>query len=187
MRTLIPKLALLGILIFSSSRVFSEEFPAQIMEQLVMTAQTITQGRVAAQSSFRDAKGRIWTTYTVEIQDQLKGTDSKTTAKRLTIRQLGGTVGGVTMRASGVAHFTTGEDVLLFARDFGSGAQSVFNTPMGALRIIRDNADVTSGPQIRQTVAQPAARVHVAGKDEDLEQFKVQIREIVNRQKANKK
>lgn len=91
-------------------------------------------------------------------------------------------MGKVTLRASGVNHFTVGEEAVLFTRDFGGGWQSTFSSPQAALRLRRDDAATTGSQHSSSAAKSVPAKVNFAGQDEDLESFKAQVREIVKRQ-----
>lgn len=157
------------------------------LDQMVAGAQVVVQGKVLAGVAARDDKGRIWTTYTIEVQDRLKGETDRTSSTaaapaRLTIRQLGGTIGKITCRATGVAHFTAGDEVLLFTRDFGAGWQSAFREPQGAMRLYDASAP---GPEsVTGKIAQPDFKLNFSGKEERLETFKSRIRNLVAQQAA---
>lgn len=78
----------------------------------------IIRGHVALIEAVQDeASGIISTLVDMEVTEVLKG-DPK--VKTLRLKHLGGTVGGLTLEVPGSAHFTVGEDTLLFlepARD----------------------------------------------------------------------
>lgn len=83
------------------------------LEQLAQTADVVVHGRVLAQSTAWNAShSRIYTVTTVSISDPLKGPHKKGATIR--IRQLGGTVDGITQSIVGNAVLRTNEEVVLF-------------------------------------------------------------------------
>ncbi|MGK0358566.1 MAG: hypothetical protein ACI9U2_000855 [Bradymonadia bacterium] len=83
------------------------------LEQLSKTADVVVHGRVLSQSTAWNAShSRIYTVTTVSVTDPLKGPHKKGTA--IQIRQLGGTVDGITQSIVGNAVLRTDEEVVLF-------------------------------------------------------------------------
>lgn len=170
--------------LFSYINAQASQFDPKPLDQMVSASQTIVHGVVVGGAAERDAKGRIWTVYTLEVREQLKGVEGNPAPARITLRQLGGTLGKVTCRAGGVAHFAPGEEVLIFARDFGGGFQSAFSGPQGALRIEREDATAPSA-KTSGAAAKPAlAKVKFAAEPEELESFKARLRDLVRAQRA---
>jgi hypothetical protein len=103
---LVPSLALASVVI------------AETWEEMAQGSTRIIRGRVALIEAVQDeASGIISTLVDMEVTEVLKG-DPK--VKTLRLKHLGGTVGGLTLEVPGSAHFTVGEDTLLFlepARD----------------------------------------------------------------------
>lgn len=83
------------------------------LEQLAQTADVVVHGRVLAQSTAWNAShSRIYTVTTVSITDPLKGPHKQ--GATIQIRQLGGTVDGITQSIVGNAVLRTSEEVILF-------------------------------------------------------------------------
>jgi len=85
---------------------------------MVREAAAVVRGKVVAQHSLYNAdKSRIYTESTLRVTETITG---KVTTKDITVRQMGGTVGQVTMFVSGVAQLPVGQEVLLFLRTDGA-------------------------------------------------------------------
>lgn len=82
------------------------------LNQMAKEADVVVHARVATQtSSWNDTKSRIYTVTNLEVVDTLKGDKAKTT---LQVRQIGGTVDGITQSIVGNANLKVGEEVVLF-------------------------------------------------------------------------
>lgn len=102
---------------------------ARTVEQLAADADAIVRGRVVEQSvEMEPETGRVRTFSTVEVSACLRGDDA--TGSRVVISQIGGTVGDVTVVASGAAPLAVGQDVLLFLRGKGTERRA----PVGMAR-----------------------------------------------------
>ena len=112
---------------------------------MVERAERIFQGVVVAAEAADSGEGQIWTTYQVRVIDALKGVPETRT---LEVKQIGGTVGGVTLRAVMVPHFRVGDEVLFFTRDYGMGWQSVVNGPQGSLVLAPAGAPISEPARI---------------------------------------
>lgn len=80
--------------------------------ELADASVAIVRGRVVAVDSAWDGAGggAIYTYVVVRVRETLKGD----VPKRITLKQLGGTVGNMTLAVDGQAEFTRGEEVVLF-------------------------------------------------------------------------
>lgn len=77
-------------------------------------AHAIVRGRVVGQEARRDAEsGRIYTYSTVDVLEVVKGAPD---LRRVTVKQLGGTVGEWAVRVAGTAELAVSEEVVLFLR-----------------------------------------------------------------------
>jgi hypothetical protein len=103
---------------------------------LAKQSDSVVRGRVVAQSVAR-VDGRLWTDTTLEVDEVLKG-KLRPGAKML-VRQPGGERDGVGMRVIGVARFSLGEEVVLFARWAGGRHHSV-GMAQGKYQLRRDSA-----------------------------------------------
>lgn len=110
-------IALFGALLFSSAA-SATTIRGFTTRGLVTEAAVVVRGTVLAQKGLYSAdKSRIYTESTVRVTDAVLG---KPLGELITIRQLGGAVGDVSMHVSGVARIKAGEDVVLFLRTDGA-------------------------------------------------------------------
>jgi len=80
-------------------------------EELTTRSDAVVRGRVVSSTPKLDPqKGRITTFTEVEVTESVKGAP----AKKVTVRQPGGEVGGIGQSVAGAARFTPGEEVVLF-------------------------------------------------------------------------
>lgn len=131
MRTALAGLAL--VLVWAPTTSRSTTIELRPLAQMATEAQTIVHARVLAVAPAYEQDQRIWTTYTLEVIEGLK--PDLAAGSRLTIKQVGGTVGEHTLEAVGFPHFQQGDEVVLFLKDFGAGWQSVMNAWQGCLRV----------------------------------------------------
>jgi hypothetical protein len=103
---------------------------------LARQADSVVRGRVVAQS-VAWAEGRLWTDTTLEVAEVLKG--KLRSGARMLVRQAGGERDGVGMRVIGVARFSLGEDVVLFAR-WANGRHHPVGMAQGKYQVRRDSA-----------------------------------------------
>jgi hypothetical protein len=107
------------------------------IEQLTATADVIAEGRVTAQSSsWNDEKTRIYTVTTLAVLTAHKGPVKP--GETLQIRQIGGTVDGLTQSIVGNAKLSVGEEMLVFLdRDEDRGLHYVVGMAQGKFSIDR--------------------------------------------------
>lgn len=103
----------IGLYAPQASAIVEKLSVAEISQQ----ADQIVLGRVVKVECFAIEDGRIYTTATVTVDEQLKGLDRQAT---LTVTVPGGTVGETTMRMSAAPRFNEGETVVLFLKDTGN-------------------------------------------------------------------
>lgn len=85
-----------------------------VVQELVGDSATIFVGRVTSlNSEWTGDRAQIWTNITFSVEEYLKGA---LPGKTLTLKQLGGTVGDITLSISGAPEWRKGERVLVFAR-----------------------------------------------------------------------
>jgi hypothetical protein len=103
---------------------------------LVKHAVAIVIGRVVEMKAYTDpVDGRIWTLVRLDVDEILKG---PVAPGPMTIRQLGGTVGGRAAWVEGSPEFTAGEKALLFLDQHGDGALRVAHLFQGKFTIMGD-------------------------------------------------
>ncbi len=82
------------------------------LPELAAEADVIILGRITQVRSEPEERGGIWTVVTVEVLDALKGRPSPP----VTIRVVGGTLGGRTLRLAEMPEFRAGEEAVLFLK-----------------------------------------------------------------------
>jgi hypothetical protein len=101
---------------------------------LTHTAQLIVRGHVTQMQSRWTGDGRqIVTDVELEVDESLKGEP----ARRLVIQQLGGQVGNIGQRVSGLASFERGEEVVVFLQAHGRGSFRVSGLAQGKFKVER--------------------------------------------------
>jgi hypothetical protein len=108
-RRLVPIVAALTILLTSFPAVADLSI-LQPLDELARVSPVVVRGHVYAVDSAWDA-GSIYTYVTLDVAETLRG-DVPT--ERITLKQLGGTVGEMGMYAAGQALFSPGEEVLVY-------------------------------------------------------------------------
>jgi hypothetical protein len=76
---------------------------------------TVTQSRESMQDPDGDGVSQPWTAITVRVEEVLKG--PKKPGDLVTFRQIGGTVGQISLKPPGMPEFAPGERALLFLND----------------------------------------------------------------------
>ena len=96
-------------------------------------AERIVHGVVEESVSAADPPGEIWTTYTIRVEESIKG--GAAAGSTVEVRQPGGIAGDYRQWIPGTPHFSPGEEVILFTRDCGGGWQSGDGGDPGCLRV----------------------------------------------------
>lgn len=119
--------AIVAALAFPNSGVLASEVEFLNIDALTASADTIVHADVAsAKSEWNAAHDQIWTNITLQVRQMLKG---DTTKKAISFRQLGGTVGDLTLTVVGLPSFAAGEEIVVFlhkalaSQDFGYWVQ----------------------------------------------------------------
>lgn len=100
------------------------------LDSLVANSDRIVVGQVVSMRSFWE-DGRIYTDTTLEVLENWKGDERKT----VRVRQLGGRVGDMTTKVSGLARFQAGERALVFLENAGREAFIVTGLAQGKFRV----------------------------------------------------
>lgn len=157
------------------------------LDQLAKNADVIVHGTVDRQtSSWNDARNRIYTVTEVRVEEALKGDLKRNEV--IVVRQLGGTVDGISQVISGNAQLAEAEEVLVFLRaDPEKSLHYVVGMAQGKYAVDRGGPDVrvvrnlrgialvnTKDGQIGQILStpQPLQRQQ----SPTLEQFKATVR-----------
>ena len=156
---------------------------------LIHQSVAIVMGQIETIESFSDLQeNQIYTHITLTIDDVLKGDVSAT---ELTIKQPGGAVGDTHTWIFGSPEFTIGEQVLLFLTNNDDGTLRVAHFYQGKFSIMWDEV---RGQKMVSRNDNPAQVLVLGGVDKvevsgpnlgklrELESFKAQIREIVNKE-----
>jgi hypothetical protein len=86
-------------------------------EELVQTANFIIQGSVVDSRTYRSNDGKlILTSYTINVQENLKGSSGST----LIVTTVGGRIGNTILHVAGVPVFQPGETAVLFLEKTGA-------------------------------------------------------------------
>jgi hypothetical protein len=93
------------------------------LDDMVRKAQSIVHAKVRGARTHWSANGKmILTTYTLEVEETMKGQASRT----VELTTIGGKIGDLTLYVSGMPAFQTGEDAVVFIEKAG-----VFSTVVG--------------------------------------------------------
>ncbi|HLH31740.1 MAG TPA: hypothetical protein VKY31_11095 [Terriglobia bacterium] len=85
-------------------------------DELVTKSHAIVQGNVVSTSTYRSADGKlIFTSYTIDVQESLKGSPGKT----VVLTTIGGRIGNTILHVSGMPVFQPGENAVLFLEQSG--------------------------------------------------------------------
>ena len=159
----------------SATTIQLQELPAMVGSAEQVLHGTVTSARAVQQGTI------IVTEYEIEVSDWLKPGPAGT-PRTTTIIQPGGTIGDTTMTVVGAVHFTPGDEVILFTRDYGGlGRQQVVNLSQGALPIVTEPAP--PGPGTQPGAAPPRRRLPQAatfpgGAPDAVDAFKARVREL---------
>lgn len=136
MRVAARALAVLMVMAIASPLVRATEMVHLDTRALVLGSNDIVVGQVESVASrWNDSHTKIFTDVNVRVTRSLKGATD-----RLTLTQLGGTVGTVRYNVPGCPVFTPGEEALLFVWRDSRGAAQVNGLAQGKFDIRRDGA-----------------------------------------------
>lgn len=113
------------------------------VEELTTRAQLVVEAQVLEQWSQWDTTEHLIYTYTrFAVTRRLKGTAGDT----ILVRQMGGTAGGYTQIVSGVRHWQTGDEAVLFLRPSVAhdGSLAVVGLMQGNFRMARTSEGATT-------------------------------------------
>ncbi len=113
------------------------------VEMMAERADVVVRGRVVGQeAAWNDDKTRIYTVTRVEIAEAYKGGDKPGAV--IAVRQIGGTVDGLTQSVVGNAKLRVGEELVLFLdRDEAKPLHYVIGMAQGKLGVSRDGPEPT--------------------------------------------
>lgn len=176
------KLAVLAAAIWTSLALAAAQALASVaiplaLDDLVSQSKGIVVGTVTAIESHWDARrAAIDTTIEIAVSDILKGGPAVPT---VTLKQSGGTVGGVHAWVNGSPEFALGERVLVFLSTNADGSLRVLQLAQGKLSIVADDFTgeefafqdpAPAGLSLHSAPGGPPATLAVARRLEDLRQ-----------------
>ena len=124
-------------------------------DELCAQADVVVVGTVtSAESSRPPGRSRIYTWTTFRIDEWIDGAGERTS---ITIRTLGGTAGGETLRVHGMPRFDVGRQYVLFLKDPGRSICPVVGWTQGCFCVQRSGED--GGPLVRTYDGRSASRV----------------------------
>jgi len=141
------------------------------IEDLAKKARSIVQGKVRGARTYWSANGKvILTTYTIDVEEAIKGQPGRT----VELTTLGGQIGDVTLYVAGMPAFHSGERAIVFVEQ--SGSYSVVSGLSQGKFTISDTeiANQVEGLTFPDGQQPRALRM-------PLEDFKKQLRAIVGR------
>lgn len=110
------------------------------LETLVAEAEQVVLARVIGERSHYDARGRIVTDVSLQVEESIKGNQAPGAA--LTVQRLGGVVGDIGERVAGEPNFAVGETVVLFGvRTRRGGVLRPLGMSQGALRVFERDGE----------------------------------------------
>lgn len=139
--TLTPLAVVVGLLVASAAQ--ATTIRGFTTKGMVQEAAVVVRARVIDRVSvWNGDKTKIYTDSTLKVGEVITG---KALSSAITVRQLGGSVDGVTMHVEGVAPIARGEQVVLFLRTDGARFYLV-GMAQGKLRVetLRDGREVVT-------------------------------------------
>ena len=154
------------------------------LDQLTATASTVARVRCLG-NEVRVEGGEIWTFTYFEVLETLKGS----APREITVRLLGGRIGGFVSTVDGVPRFREGEEVFLFLEPTRAGDLSVTSWVQGTFRIERDNLkqELVTQDTSGLAVFDPATRQFRPGgiRRLPMEEFRQRVRAAVEKQRRS--
>ncbi len=140
-------------------------------DELIQSASSIVEGSILDARTYRSADGKlILTSYTISVQENLKGSSSSA----LTVTTIGGRIGNTLLYVSGMPVFQPGERAVLFLEKAGAYT-TVVGLNQGKFAIT--NGEVVNSVRGLSFPAGETARpIKMA-----LDEFKRQIKLHINR------
>ena len=102
------------------------------LDEMIQKAQTIVQGRVRSVNTHWSDNGKlILTSYTIDVEDAIKGQPGKT----MEITLVGGKIGNLILYAAGMPAFDAGDQTVLFVEKSGAGISTIVGLSQGKFDI----------------------------------------------------
>lgn len=155
------------------------------LNELTASASIVARVRCLG-NEVRAESGEIWTFTRFEVLETLKGAPPR----EITVRLLGGRLGGLVSTVDGVPRFRDREETFLFLEPTRAGDLSVTSWVQGTFRIERDSQGQERVTQDTSGLAvfDPATRQFRAGGIRRLpvEEFRQRVRAAVEKQRRNR-
>ena len=121
------------LLLFAAATALAEAttFLRMSLAQMSGSARMIVRARCIAAGAIWDS-GEIWTRTTFEVAETWKGASG---SQFIAVRLLGGTLGNISSRVSGIPRFQPGEEAVLFLEPSSNGDFSIVSWQQGTFRI----------------------------------------------------
>ena len=147
--------------LFFSDAALAETLQKLSLEELTREADVIIRGRIQKVGSQPTAdRSNITTVVEVAVVDQWKGQKTST----LSLRQPGGSAGGIAQAVPGLPQFFVGEDVILFLKEIDRGYFSTVGGKQGKFVVKTD-------PQNRKEVIED-----LTGRSSSLSDFLIRLK-----------
>ncbi|MEZ4473757.1 MAG: hypothetical protein R3F60_23795 [bacterium] len=172
-------------LVFTAGAASATIVQSLSLDDMSRKADVIVHGTVVEQATaWNDTRSRIYTVTTVEVKERLKGKGET----RIRIRQLGGTVDGITQSIVGNARLSVGEEVVVFlTQDAEKGLHYVIGMAQGKYTVDRARPSPASGTSWRgwrwrasRMAAWPSSRSPRPPVLPTLATFKASIRQAIS-------
>ena len=117
-----------GLILLTGALLLSPETKASMFEpvsdlQLVCESTDIIHGQVAeVQSAWDNEHTAIWTTASVQVHDVIRGPRQRDAV--IKVKEVGGTVGGYTVKAEDFPTFRKGDEVVLLLQSWDDGSDT---------------------------------------------------------------
>jgi len=118
------------------------------LAQMARTAQVIVRARCVSNATLWD-EGEIWTRTTFDVEESWSGPPG---SRQLAVRLLGGSLGNISSRVSGIPRFQPGEDTVLFLEPSRNGDFAIVSWQQGTFRI-RQNAAMGAEIVVQDTAS----------------------------------
>ena len=143
-------LGVVGILLLIATPCVSQATTLMRMSlaQMARTAQVIVRARCVSNATLWD-EGEIWTRTTFDVEESWSGPPG---TRQIAVRLLGGSLGNISSRVSGIPRFQPGEDTVLFLEPSRNGDFAIVSWQQGTFRI-RQNAAMGAEIVVQDTAS----------------------------------
>jgi hypothetical protein len=118
------------------------------LAQMARAAKVIVRARSVANSTVWD-EGEIWTRTSFAVEESWSGPPG---TRQIAVRLLGGSLGNISSRVSGIPRFQPGEDTVLFLEPSRNGDFAIVSWQQGTFRI-RQNAAMGAEIVVQDTAS----------------------------------